>query len=109
MPDAPTWSNMLLAAAVFFITFVLLLPLWLASLIPKRFRRTKRVLGAVSGLFLLVLGLLAIAYALLVAGMRVHLGVVAALGVVLGGWQLVEAVRNRGISQNGPTRKRSDA
>lgn len=95
MPDVPSWAKLALAAVVFLIAFALLLPVWLPVLVPQRFRKLRVLARTVSALVLLLIGLGAITYALLVAGLRLHLALLAVVGLFAGGWQLLAVARHR--------------
>jgi hypothetical protein len=99
MPDVPTWAKGAMAAMVFLAVFFLLLPVWLPAPVPSHLPRLAAITRLLAGVLLILVGLAALIFALIVAGPRLHLVLLAALGFVVGTWHLNFASRRKAVHQ----------
>ena len=99
MPDVPTWAKGAMAAVVFLAVFVLLFPVWLPALVPRGLPRLAAIARRLSGVLLILVGLATLSFALLVAGPRLHLLLLAALSFIVGTWHLRLASPRKGLHQ----------
>jgi hypothetical protein len=97
MPDVPTWAKLALAGVAFVATFSLLLPVWLPALLPRSLPKVVTFARIASGVLLILIGVTAILFALLVAGPRFHLVLLAAVGLFAGLWHLQLVVRKQRV------------